>query len=171
MDIAGGEEEVQVFGRTPDSGMHLNRESARNNIRDATAIQYHQRFPKHRFLLERKLRLPRRTHRKFKLISARPPWMSKETKALPSAMPRRHLAQPSATLRQNGIFVPTVSPERKLPPKPDSPSKVCDLFFPPCFFYFSLLWSQARRAPGSRRTGCLPLASEQSRKFRMQPRV
>ena len=49
--VVGGKEEIQVFGGAPDSRMSLQRERTRDNIRDATAIQYHQRFPKHRFLL------------------------------------------------------------------------------------------------------------------------
>ena len=36
--VVGGEEQIQVFGAAPDSGMHLQRESSRDHIGDATAI-------------------------------------------------------------------------------------------------------------------------------------
>ncbi len=56
--VVGGEKEIQVFGRAPDSGMNLKRESPRDNIRNTTAIQSRERLPEHRFLLWGELRPP-----------------------------------------------------------------------------------------------------------------
>ena len=74
-NILGGQKQVKVLGRAPDAGVNLKGESAGDDIRDATAIQDHQCFPKHLLLFQREFRRQRRTDRKFDRLGHGQSWM------------------------------------------------------------------------------------------------
>jgi hypothetical protein len=57
-----GKKEIEVLGITPNARMLLQRECARDHVRDLRVIHVPQHIAKQRSLLRRKVRLNRRAY-------------------------------------------------------------------------------------------------------------